>query len=499
MGPGSDTMAKALDRLSGIYRQSSTAPPVAACYNHWRLYREAVRSQADSSPSVFLRHTYLALLVRLAARHFLEPPRRFIEDGELWQVVNGDYFLKRGLENFAGEDFFTWPYFQRSHGFADDADAMGLAGEMSAVLAGFDLSDGPLGLLPLLYHRTECARTECEGGVLGRPLPRWVVEYLVHAGLGLPEHPDRSVLDPSCGPGALLAAAVDSAVRATMGQGRDEFDTLLLVAGRIAGMTADPLEAAVARTNYLFALRDLARLPHPPILVPVYLADAAATTVSEDAAGGVPAHRFPQASDLPLPDRVAADPMMLEWLFGRLPNYMRGAAARLRAQPEEDAIQEVLNAYYNYLTSPKVRTPIPEPLTPAAADVMIDTARQLVRGYLRGEGHARLHLIRNAPAPLFLARRGFDVVASCGPGASPATGHEADIDLFEECLRIYLNPTGRSAAVFAANAQTEFTCYMAGAGDPLGSNSVRLTLRGTPPAGDPGWEEMKDRVDVIAP
>ena len=140
-------MEKALGRLSEIYRQSSASPPVAACYNHWRRYREAVRTQAASGPSVFLRHTYLALLVRLAARHFLEPPGRSIDVGELWQVVNGDYFLKRGLENFAGEDFFTWPYFRRSHGFADDADAMELAREMSAVLAGFNLSDGPLGLL----------------------------------------------------------------------------------------------------------------------------------------------------------------------------------------------------------------------------------------------------------------------------------------------------------------------------------------------------------------
>ena len=485
-------MEKALGRLSGIYSQSSAAPPVAACYNHWRRYREAVRTQAPSGPSVFLRHTYLALLVRLAARHFLEPPGRSIDVGELWQVVNGDYFLKRGLENFAGEDFFTWPYFRRSHGFADDADAMELAQEMSAVLAGFDLSDGPLGLLSSLYHLIEG-----EGDALGRPAPRWVVEYLVDVGLGLPEHPGLSVLDPSCGPGTLMGAVVDSAVRATMGQGSDEFDTLLLVTGRIAGMTADPLEAAVARTNYLLALGDLARLPLPPILVPVYLADAAATPVSEDDSSGVPAHRFPQAYDLPLPDRVAGDPMMLEWLFGRLPNYMRGAAARLRAQPEEDAIQEVLNAYYNYLTSPKARTPIPEPLTPAAADVMIDTARQLVRGYLHGEGQARLHLIKNAPAPLFLARRGFEVVASCGPGASPATGHEVDVDLFEEWLKLYLNPTGRSAAVFAANAPTEFTCSITGAGDAPGSNSVRLMLRGTPPSGDPGWEEMKDRVEVI--
>ena len=69
-----------------------------------------------------------------------------------------------------------------------------------------------------------------------------------------------------------------------------------------------------------------------------------------------------------------------------------------------------MNAYYIYLTSAKARTPIPEPLTPAAADVMVETARILVTGYLHGQGHALLHLVKNAPASLFLARRHFDVV-----------------------------------------------------------------------------------------
>ena len=73
-------------------------------------------------------------------------------------------------------------------------------------------------------------------------------------------------------------------------------------------------------------------------------------------------------------------------------------------------MQEVLNAWYNYLTSPKARTPIPEPLSPSAADVMVEAARKLITQYVAGSGQGPLHLVRNAPAPLFASQRDFDIM-----------------------------------------------------------------------------------------
>ena len=125
------------------------------------------------------------------------------------------------------------------------------------------------------------------------------------------------------------------------------------------------------------------------------------------AANGELSYVIKAAGGIIMPEQVAADPLYLDWLLSRLPNYQRGAALRLRAQREDEALQEVLNAWYNYLTSPKARTPIPEPLTPAAADVMVEAARALIVAYVHGSGPAPLHFARNAPAPLFAARRKF--------------------------------------------------------------------------------------------
>jgi hypothetical protein len=478
-------MAKAVGRLSSLYDENSAVPPVAIAYEYWRRYRESPACLSPASPPVFVQHTYLALLARLVARHFLEPAPASAKPQELWQVVNGDYFVGFGLENFFGEDFFTWPFFRLSMGIGPEEEALDVVQELSSELAKFDLSRASPGLLTELFHQISPSEA-----APAQQLPRWLAEFVLEEKLDLTHQPEQTVLDPSCGPGTFLAAAVVIKSEALLEQGQSPLDVLLRVTGQVAGMTPDPLAATIARTSYLLALGDLAREPHPPVLVPVYLADANRGPEVEVDSAGVTVHSFSMADGMSLPDRVAGDPMMLDWLFGRLPNYMRGAAARLHAQSEEVAVQEVLNAYYNYLTSPKSRTPIPEPLTPAAADVMVETARKIIQGYLHGEGHVRLFIIKNAPAPVFLARRKFDLLVGFHSGPNVSAG----LDFFEDCRSAYLNDSGGAAvAVGSDNAESNrFEYALAGPSQPFAAASNSVSVVGEIVANDPGWAEIRD-------
>ena len=178
-----------------------------------------------------------------------------------------------------------------------------------------------------------------------------------------------------------MARAVGAAADGRLAWGQDLMEALLDISGQFLGMTPDPLASTVASTAFLFALGETAKGPHPPILIPVYLADAARVPQERRAGNGELSYVIEAAGGIIMPEQVAADPLYLDWLLGRLPNYQRGAALRLRAQPEAEAVQEVLNAWYNYLISPKARTPIPEPLTPADADVMVEAARTLIVAY----------------------------------------------------------------------------------------------------------------------
>ena len=392
LGPGNPAMLRVIRRLETIYAESETLAPVDGCYRAWAACRPF---DGDSSPEAFVRHTCMSLMCRLMAYRFLEPRP---SERDLWEVISGDYFAAAGLGNFLGEDFFSWPYFRLSMGIGDDAPSMDAARALMALLDSLDLDQPPPGLLSGLYREFE--------GRPGGEADETVEESTL---LMLEEDAQASCIAPYCGDGSVLALAVGTALAARLASGNFPADGLLEISGQFLGMTSDPLAATVAGLSFLLALGEEVTEPHPPILVPVYLADAALVPTEQADADGDRNYVIEAAGGVALPESVAADPLYLDWLFGRLPNYQRGAALRLRAQPEDVAVQEVLNAWYNYLTSPKARTPIPEPLSPKDADVMVEAGRRLIVQYIHGSGPGPLHLVRNAPAPLFASRREFDL------------------------------------------------------------------------------------------
>jgi len=282
-------------------------------------------------------------------------------------------------------------------------------------------------------------------------------------------------------------------------RGSDAVDLLFEMPGRVRGMDLDPLAVTLARLNYLLALGDLVQQEHPPILVPVYLADAAQVSESYPVLPRdvVVAVATP-AGDFPLPDPVIKNPMMLDWVLGRLTNYMSGAQLRLHVQSEDEAVQEVLNAYYNYLTAPKPRTPVPDALTPAQADILLETARSLVKLHIQGEGTLWLHIVQNITAPEAFARSGgSDLIA--GLGSFPH---------LEMCSFRYLRPSGRAAMIMTSTEAAAGSAgrRLVGLEDVLPGAALlvtgpeqraRLEPTGGPISGDISWGEAKSRVRVL--
>ena len=389
-GPDSPAALALFEQLALLYRESESIPPVANSYLAWTACRPLGSADSDT----FIRHTCVSLLCRLAAYRFLEP---LPSERDLWNVICGDYFVSSGLSNFLGEDFFSWPYFRRSMGIGDDASALDATRPLLSALQPFDLTSPPPNVLSELHSSYQQATVDHGAATT------------TNATTELEENPYLSCLAPRCGDGSEVASAVSVSVTRLLSNGEHPFDTALSIPGQFLCMTSDPLAASVSSVSFLFALGETVKGPHPPILIPVYFADAELVPEARQEPNGERSYAIDVAGGISLPEQVAIDPLYLDWLLGRLPNYLRGTALRLRAQPEEVAVQEVLNAWYNYLTSPKARTPIPEPLTPAAADVMVEAARTLINAYVHGSGPAPLHLARNAPAPLFAARREFDL------------------------------------------------------------------------------------------
>ena len=500
-GPGSPIFTQTTERLSRIFSQAGQVPPVAVRFREWRRRQEDVHGQdlrqdpphapspAPSSEALFIHQTYLVLLARLTARRFVAPRRAISGAEELLEISNVDYFSRRGIGNFGEGDLFSWFSLEPRWQLALEDQLLETVRDLAEALAPYDFTQAVPGILDGLYRQI----------VPDAPWPpRWLVEYIVAEELGLTDEPGLSLLDPACGTGAFLSAAIGAVSRTMTEGGGDPLDVLFEIPERVRGMDRDPLAVALARLNYLLAMGDLVQQAHPPVLLPVYLADAAQVpesqpVLNDDAAVSVST----PAGEFPLPGPVIENPMILDWVLGRLTNYMDGAQLRLHAQPEEEAVQEVLNAYYNYLTAPKPRTPVPDALTSNQADLLLETARSLVKLHIRGEGTLWLHVVQNNAAPAFFAHLRFDRLVTSGSQA-----------FFEMCSSLYLTPRGRAAMLMTRDEGAAGSAgrRLVALGSLLADRAVlvtgpeqraRLEAVGGPVSHDSTWAEAKSIIRMV--
>ena len=416
------------DTLGRLFHRVREHPDPSSKYGEWLHRRSAGGRQRDASADLFVAHTYLALISRLAAFRFLAGRSPSTGPDDLIKVMTGDYFRERDLYNFAEEDFFSWVLHE---GVLDDF--LGLARQLFKDLGEEGLSPSGQGLLTGLYN--ELAPPP------GIPWSHTQEEGLLRE--KLLENPNLSVLDPYCGSGAFLITAIVLIQEGLAQRGQDELDALLQITTNVMGMDPDPVAVAVARTQYLLALGDVLRSPHPPVLIPVYMADG--IRLPQVIRGDEPLYAIPTSEPgltFQLPESVVADPDQLDLLFHRMSQYLHAVQFRARTEGEATATEEVMGSIYAYLTAPK-RAGLRQlpPLSPAAAEAMSIVARTLIRLTLEGKDGLWLYILKNAPAAVYMSRRKFDLLV----GDLAGQPDEQPAQTRERLAELYLGEGGTSA------------------------------------------------------
>ena len=409
-GLDSPVFHQAYPELLALFQHVKDVPEVSLRFWLWSGYQRSVNNSPEDEEALFVRESYVALLARLVARLFLDSRPLPRDAAELTKILDGEFFQEQYITNFIEDDFFAWLLCP-----AVLNQGLALLVTLAESLSRYDFTGGEPELLTGLYEGFESSP---ETSTIGDSVPGWLSGHTFSGETKLPTAPEQSVLDPRCGSGNFLVAAIAAIKQARLEQGDDAFDTLLHILNQVQGMDSRPLTVTIARAGYLLALGDLVQGFHPPVLLPVYLSDGEMPFTRDANADNrtndsEPVYTFgsgERGEVFHIPESVALNPVMLDWLFDRLPNYLQGAHLRTRGQDPEEAIQAVLAAYYNYLTAPKTRTPIPDPLSPFAASVMLDTAEVLIRLYLHQPTNVWLHILKNAPAPVHMAQRTFDLV-----------------------------------------------------------------------------------------
>ncbi len=398
-GAGSPLYDRVFSGLLDLFQRRTGHPRVALRYREWCCHRSIAGPTLAVDDETFVRHTYISILSRLIARSLLGVAYQISQPQQLGETLTGGFFREQGIDNFAEDDFFTWPTTRDG----DDEALKVIAPLVEEVRRRPVIQDGYAPLARLYDEQEEVpvlAETTGDSALALQQAPATC--------RSLP----KSVYHTGCGGGEALYQTVSGMATTLLEQGMDEFDTLLVVLDRVAATDTDPLAVVLGRANYLFALGSMVTGPHPPVFLPVYLSGHTPGSSSERAgtenANVISVGESQTAYRLPV--RVADDLQLLEWLAGRLPNYLDGAALRSISQSRDAATEEVMIAFHNYLLAPKPRTPVPEPLILAEAEVMEETAAALVRLYLEERDLFRLFQLKNAAASAHLARQQFDRV-----------------------------------------------------------------------------------------
>ena len=268
-GVGSALWADGRARLHRAWNDCRDRREPATAFDAWGRYLRytyATDIGDEAREDLFLRHTYLVSLARLLAWAALSGGKSDADESLIRGVLGGSWFRARGLLNVVDDDFFGWT--QASDLGVTDTLAP-LWERAMATLRTYDLARLGQDVLKDVYEQLV---NPAERHGLGEYYtPDWLCEAVVHE--TLPTDRVAPTLDPSCGSGGFLRAAIAHYRKhAACDSPADE---LRAIRDNVVGIDVHPLAVTVARVTYLLELRDLiADRSTGDLQIPVYLADA---------------------------------------------------------------------------------------------------------------------------------------------------------------------------------------------------------------------------------
>lgn len=233
-----------------------------ALFDEWGKYLEIVYGSKVETEDLFLRHTYLATLAKFMAYMFYS--RGMIPSASRAEkIISGEAFAEWGIYGFLEEDFFSW--INRK-----DIKELCLKFVIHLLekLEKYDLTKLEEDVLKGVYQELV---DPAERHDLGEYYtPEWLAEMIVEE--ALKKSPEKKLLDPACGSGTFLAAAVRFKKKHLKGWASEKLLESILAS--VTGIDIHPLAIIISKINYLLSLGDLLKDRIGGVTIPVYMANS---------------------------------------------------------------------------------------------------------------------------------------------------------------------------------------------------------------------------------
>ena len=258
-----------LTQLADLYAAHRDAPTVVVKRELWRrLLTAALGVVAEEEPDLdhlFVRHTYLSAVVGMAVQSaFGLDIREQVERDPLRFLDGETFFSEVGVRGVIEPDFFAWP--------AESGGERWLA-TMAARVARFRWRDAEYDVARILYQSIIPAGDRRRLGEYYTP--DWLAEAVVKEVVTEPLR--QRVLDPACGSGTFLRAAVRAFIEAAREKGHDAAWTMERLPRAVTGIDIHPVSVRLARATWVLAAREVIHESGAAahnLTVPVYLGDS---------------------------------------------------------------------------------------------------------------------------------------------------------------------------------------------------------------------------------
>ena len=269
LGPG-PRFEQHLDALRELYDQHRDQPTIAIKRRLWRQLLAAalgeVIEEEQNLDDLFLRHTYLSAVVALALQSafgidIVLHARRNPAD-----LLGGQLFVdETGVRGVVESDFFTWP--------AEVEGGAWLNG-LARRIARFDWKQAESDIARILYETVIPADDRRRLGEYYTP--DWLAREIVDAVVTDPLN--QRVLDPACGSGSFIFAAVRKYLAAAKHARRKPANILDGLLTHVIGIDVHPAAVHLARATWTFAAREALEAARDggadDVIVPIYLGDS---------------------------------------------------------------------------------------------------------------------------------------------------------------------------------------------------------------------------------
>lgn len=269
LGPG-PRFAQHLQSLRELYEQRRDEPTIAIKRRLWRQLLAAalgeVIEREDNLDDLFLRHTYLSAVVALALQSAFGIDIVQHAQRDPAELLNGQLFVNEtGVRGVVESDFFTWP--------AEVEGGAWLRG-LARRVDRFDWTRAESDVARILYETVIPADDRRRLGEYYTP--DWLAREIIDAVVTDPLN--QRVLDPACGSGSFIFAAVRKYLAAARAARRKPDRVLDGLLTHVTGIDVHPAAVHLARATWTFAAREALERARDAgaddVTVPIYLGDS---------------------------------------------------------------------------------------------------------------------------------------------------------------------------------------------------------------------------------